>query len=137
MATLSMLDHVSRLVFLLSCPSNISINHPNFYCIKQIDYIFPCMCTVTVMPLACCDAICDLLQYTRNVMCNKSMFNILHVCVERCMCNCTPLTDSKKSIHMSLFFIILNAIFVIFSDIYTFQIILNVHMVQSGELFGN
>ena len=36
-------DHVSRLVFLFSCPKNPSINHFNFYCIKQIDYIFPCV----------------------------------------------------------------------------------------------
>ena len=36
-------DHVSRLVFLLSYPQNSSINHLNFYCIKQIDYIFPCV----------------------------------------------------------------------------------------------
>ena len=32
--------HVNRLVFLFSCPKNPSINHLNFYCIKQIDYIF-------------------------------------------------------------------------------------------------
>ena len=38
-------DHVSRLVFLSSCPKNPSINHLNFYCIKQIDNIFPCVCT--------------------------------------------------------------------------------------------
>ena len=38
--------HVSRLVFLFPCPPNPSINHLNFYCIKQIDYIFPCWCTV-------------------------------------------------------------------------------------------
>ena len=25
---------------------NPSINHLNFYCMKQIDYIFPCVCTV-------------------------------------------------------------------------------------------
>ena len=42
----SMLDHVRRLVFRFSCPKNPSINHLNFYCIKQIDYIFPCVCTV-------------------------------------------------------------------------------------------
>ena len=39
-------DHVSRLVFLFSCPKNPSINHLNFYCIKQTDYIFPYVCTV-------------------------------------------------------------------------------------------
>ena len=38
-----MSDHVSRLVFLFSCPQNPSINHLNFYCIKEIDYIFPCV----------------------------------------------------------------------------------------------
>ena len=27
--------HVSRLLFLFSCPKNPSINHLNFYCIKQ------------------------------------------------------------------------------------------------------
>ena len=32
--------HVSRLVFLFSCSPNPSINHLNFYCIKQIDNIF-------------------------------------------------------------------------------------------------
>ena len=39
-------DHVSRLVFLFSCPKNSSVNHLNFYCMKQIDYIFSCVCTV-------------------------------------------------------------------------------------------
>ena len=43
--------YVSRLVFLFSYPKNSSINHLNFYCIKQIDYIFPCV-------------IYHLLQYT-------------------------------------------------------------------------
>ena len=38
--------HVSALVFLFSCPKNPSINHLNFYCVKQIDNIFPCVCTV-------------------------------------------------------------------------------------------
>ena len=78
-------DHVSRLVFLFSCPQNPSINHLNFCCIKQIDYIFPCVCTVidhrrrhsvkrTVTPLdfvSCrtflfftrCGVICDLANY--------------------------------------------------------------------------
>ena len=37
--------HVSRLVFLFSYPKNPSINQLNFYCIKQIDYIFR-VCTV-------------------------------------------------------------------------------------------
>ena len=37
-------DHVSRIVFLFSCPKNPSINHMNFYFIKQIDNIFPCVC---------------------------------------------------------------------------------------------
>ena len=31
------------IVFLFSCPKNPSINHLNFYCIKQIDNIFPCV----------------------------------------------------------------------------------------------
>ena len=39
-------DHFSRLVFLFSCSQNPSINHLNFYCISQIDNIFPCVCTV-------------------------------------------------------------------------------------------
>ena len=34
-------DYVNRLVFLFSCPKNPSINHLNYYCMKQIDYIFP------------------------------------------------------------------------------------------------
>ena len=38
--------HVSRLVFLFSRTHNPSINHLNSYCIKQIDYIFPSVCTV-------------------------------------------------------------------------------------------
>ena len=38
--------HVNRLVFLFSCPKNHSISHLNFYRIKQIDYIFPCVCSV-------------------------------------------------------------------------------------------
>ena len=29
-------------------PTRSSINHLNFYCIKRIDYIFPCVCTVIV-----------------------------------------------------------------------------------------
>ena len=41
-------DHVRRFVFLFSCTKNPSINHLNFYCIKQIDFIFPCMCIVKV-----------------------------------------------------------------------------------------
>ena len=43
-------DGVSGLVFLFSCPPPPpeipSINHLKFYCIKHIDYIFPCICTV-------------------------------------------------------------------------------------------
>ena len=40
--------YVSRFVFLFSCSQNPSIDHLNFYCIKQINYIhfFPCVCTV-------------------------------------------------------------------------------------------
>ena len=34
------LIHVSRLVFLFSCPQNTSINYLNFYFMKQIGYIF-------------------------------------------------------------------------------------------------
>ena len=73
-------DHVSRLVLLFSCPENPSINHLNFYWIKQIDYIFPCVSqrvknnshatVATRLRLVSyflfftrCD-ICDLLQYT-------------------------------------------------------------------------
>ena len=37
---------MSRLVLLFLYPKNPSINHLNFYCIKQIDYIFLCVCTV-------------------------------------------------------------------------------------------
>ena len=72
--------HVSRLVLLFSCPENPSINHLNFYWIKQIDYIFPCVsqrvknnshATVATrlrlvsyfLLFTRCD-ICDLLQYT-------------------------------------------------------------------------
>ena len=36
----------SWLIFLFSYSQNSQINHLNFYCIKQIDYIFPCVCTV-------------------------------------------------------------------------------------------
>ena len=40
-------NHVQiEVCFLFSCPENLSINHLNFYCIKQIDYIFPCVYTV-------------------------------------------------------------------------------------------
>ena len=39
-------DLISGLVFLFLCPPNPSIKHFNFYCIKQLDYIFPCVCTV-------------------------------------------------------------------------------------------
>ena len=81
--------HVSELVFLFSCPPNPWINLLNFYCIKQVDNILACVCTVlynrrhhsvwrtTVTPLdfvwcrtflffTRCDDICDLLQYTRT-----------------------------------------------------------------------
>ena len=34
--------------FSFLCPKNHLINHFNFYCKKQIDYIFPCMCTVMI-----------------------------------------------------------------------------------------
>ena len=91
-------NHVSRLVFLFSCPSNPSINHLNFYCIKQIEYIFPCVCTVidhrrrhsvyrtTVTPLdfvSCrtflfftrCGVICGLsVQHTHTERCNVFVF---------------------------------------------------------------
>ena len=33
-------------LFSFLCPKSPSINHLNFYCIPQIDYIFPCACTV-------------------------------------------------------------------------------------------
>ena len=39
-------DHVSGLVYLFSCRKNPSNNHLYFYCIKQIDNIFLCVCTV-------------------------------------------------------------------------------------------
>ena len=39
-------DHVSKLVFLFSRPQNPTINNLNFYCIKQIDYILPCVCVL-------------------------------------------------------------------------------------------
>ena len=44
-------DYVSGLLFLFSCPQNPSINHLNFYCIiiKQINYSFPCACTVIIL----------------------------------------------------------------------------------------
>ena len=85
-------DHVSGLVFHFSCPPNSWINHLHFYCIEQIDYIFPCACTVidhrdvtackeqqlhhstssrTLWFFTHCDVICDLLQYwhaRENVM---------------------------------------------------------------------
>ena len=32
--------------FCFLCLPNSSISHLDFYCIKQIDYIFPCVCTV-------------------------------------------------------------------------------------------
>ena len=38
--------HVSGLIFIFSCPQNHSVHHLNFHCIKQIDYIFPCVCTL-------------------------------------------------------------------------------------------
>ena len=77
-------DHVSRLVFLFSCPQNPSINHLNFNCIKQIDYILPCVYCNRSQKMSQCvknnshhsissrvvlfcslhtDVICDLLQY--------------------------------------------------------------------------
>ena len=36
----------ARLVSLFSCLENPSINHSNFYCVKEIHYIFPCAFTV-------------------------------------------------------------------------------------------
>ena len=38
--------HDRGLVFLLSSPQNRSINHLKCCCRKQIDAIFPCLCTV-------------------------------------------------------------------------------------------
>ena len=76
---------VSGLVFLSSCPQNPP---KSSYCIKQIDYIFPCVCTVVdrrirhkeliknsrlvsyFLFFTLCDVICDLLQYTRTGKCN-------------------------------------------------------------------
>ena len=45
--------HVSGLVFIFSCPPNPSINHMNFYYIKQI-INFPCVCTVTLLDFVSC-----------------------------------------------------------------------------------
>ena len=86
-------DHVSGLVFLFSCPKNPPINYLNFYCMKQMDYIFPCVCAVIdhrrrysvqqsrhssegLNFISCrmflfftrCDVICDLLQHTHGKM---------------------------------------------------------------------
>ena len=63
------------------------INHLSFYCIKQIDYIFPCVycnrsqktsqrvknnshATRSFLFFTRCDVICDLLQYTHTEKCN-------------------------------------------------------------------
>ena len=68
-------------------PTRSSINHLNFYCIKRIDYIFPCVrvycnsmiCNSMITRLRLvtyflfftrCDVVCDLLQYTRTGKCN-------------------------------------------------------------------
>ena len=81
--------HVSILAFLSSCPSNPSINYLNFYCIKQIDYIFPCV-YIYIYIYICITYICICiymyyicicihthihvfiyaLQYTRREKCN-------------------------------------------------------------------
>ena len=62
-----------RTCFSFFVPQNFSINHLNLYCIKQIDYIFPCVCTVidhrrrhSVSRTIRWDVIHDLLQYTRT-----------------------------------------------------------------------
>ena len=82
-------EHI--LVFLFSCPKNPSINHLNFYFIKQIDYIFPCVyCNRSLMMsqrerikkyntrrswvawllfFTRCDIFCDVLQYTHTEKC--------------------------------------------------------------------
>ena len=39
-------DDVSRLFFFSHATRNYWLNNLNFYCIKQVDYIFPCVCTV-------------------------------------------------------------------------------------------
>ena len=87
----SMPYHVSELVFLFSCPTWIyQINHLNFYCIKQIDYIFSVRVycnrsqktsqrvknnmsrhstssrVVLFLFFTRCDVICDLLKYTHG-----------------------------------------------------------------------
>ena len=84
-----------RTCFSFFMPQNPSINHLNFYCIKQIDYIFPCVCNRSQMTsqrvknnshatrlrlvlrlvfFTRYDVICDLLQYTH------ARKNVIHTC---------------------------------------------------------
>ena len=85
-------DHVSRLVFLFSCPPNSSIHYLNFYCIKQIHgrlhfsmhvycnrsqktpqhvfrttampHDFVSCCTLIILFFTRCDVICDIYYST-------------------------------------------------------------------------
>ena len=67
--------HVSGLVFLFSCPQNPSINHLNFYCIKQIDYIFPCVY---------CNRSQKTLQRVKNNSLATRLFFFTHCDTEKC-----------------------------------------------------
>ena len=64
-------DHVSRLLFLFSFPPNTSINHLNFYCIKQIDYICPCVCTALISDRSV--VYCNISQMTSQHEKNKKV----------------------------------------------------------------
>ena len=93
--------HVSGLIFLFSCPKNSSINQLNFYCIKQIDYIFSLRvhCNRSQktsqrvknnshVTLLRCDVICDLLQYTRTKICNLFVNSQFPIAIARVTVRC-------------------------------------------------
>ena len=96
-----MSDHVSELVFLFSCPKNPSINHLNFYCIKQLDEHFSvCVyCNKEQLSRHSTSSrvvlFCDLLQYT----CTHTIYLLNMAHSSKCTVN---LPDVASQIYIPL-----------------------------------
>ena len=80
-------DHVSGHVFLFSCRKNILINHLSFYCIKQIDNIFPCVyffvffCSLHAVTSS-------VIYYSTHCCAVYCIYVVLHICCAVCMLCC-------------------------------------------------